>query len=309
MMNFQSLNLTVLLLYVLFPFFLYSQDAITADISHPTFNNDCQGGAIDLHINDGFAPYNVTWYGTINLPSGDFTWIIQENFGVQADDPAIDLDNVYSDIVYTVDVTDALCGTAIQTFEVECVCSDDCQLVGQVTHASCGTAGEILAEIQCEEEGHAPFTYYWTNIPPSVPNGSPNLTAKPGTYCLRVTDGDGCEYENCWTIQSLGQYGELSIEPISQENISYCTNSNDECTGSISINVSPPDASIQWTGIPNLDELHSDVVTDLCPGTYTVEVSVGSCSLSESFTIECCTSFDPISPGFEETVPPLLRHR
>lgn len=38
-----------------------AQDVLTSDITDPTEDFDCFDGAINLHINGGFAPYDFVW--------------------------------------------------------------------------------------------------------------------------------------------------------------------------------------------------------------------------------------------------------
>ena len=53
--------ISILVMCMLLHVSLNAQDALTADIMYPTYNQNCQNGKIDLHINGGFPPYDVEW--------------------------------------------------------------------------------------------------------------------------------------------------------------------------------------------------------------------------------------------------------
>ncbi len=265
-----------------------AQDVLTADIMYPTFNQHCQNGKIDLHINGGFPPYDVVWKRTIWSPSFPlYTYIVQENYGIQGNNDGEDLMNVMSGI-YIVEVTDALCGTVRKRFGIQCGCSEDCRVDAEVVDAKCGVGGKIFAFIDCEEAGHSPFTYRWKDLKPWQENLLDRTDLKPGTYCLVATDVDGCEYENCWEVGN--EDSDPKIQLTDKQNIPLCKGKG-SCSGALTISVAPG-ATIEWANIPNPSQLFSNTVTDLCPGIYTVNVFMGNCTASASFKIECCATID-----------------
>ena len=75
---------------------LNAQDALTADIMYPTYNQNYRNGKMDLHINGGFAPYDVVWYRIIWDFPFNFEFVIQSNYGIQGNNNGEDLMDVMS---------------------------------------------------------------------------------------------------------------------------------------------------------------------------------------------------------------------
>ncbi len=135
-----------------------------------------------------------------------------------------------------------------------------------------GNAGSILAT---PLGGSQPFTYSW-----SGPNGFSassmaiqNLSA--GTYCLEVTDANGCTYDICTT---LTEPSALAINPaISVQDCSIGE------LAEVDLNVSGgiPPYSFNWSSGAN-----SETVS-LGDGIYTVIITdANGCSITESITID-----------------------
>ncbi len=81
-----------------------AQDALTTDVTYPTYNQHCQNGEIDLHISGGYPPYNVVWERTIwNSGFPPFTVVVQTSYDIQGTNDGEDITNVMSGI-YTVEV-------------------------------------------------------------------------------------------------------------------------------------------------------------------------------------------------------------
>lgn len=38
-----------------------SQNALTAEVDYATYNYNCRNGSVNLHINVGYPPFEVTW--------------------------------------------------------------------------------------------------------------------------------------------------------------------------------------------------------------------------------------------------------
>ncbi|MCP3929572.1 MAG: hypothetical protein GY705_10765, partial [Bacteroidetes bacterium] len=69
-----------------------AQDALTADVTSPTYNQHCQNGEIDLHINGGFPPYDVVWERTIwNSGFPPFTVVVQTSYDIQGTNDGEDI--------------------------------------------------------------------------------------------------------------------------------------------------------------------------------------------------------------------------
>ena len=92
---------------------MYAQ-GITATVADASEGSNCEDGAIDLQISEGFAPYNVYYVGSNGYSS------YSENISGQ--DGKEDRDNLASGS-YAIIVEDALCGTAA-LIDVEIECSE-----------------------------------------------------------------------------------------------------------------------------------------------------------------------------------------
>lgn len=255
-----------------------AQDALTADIMYPTFNQNCQNGKIDLHINGGFAPYDVVWYKVIwNFPN-NVEWVVQSNYGIQGNNDGEDLMNVMSGF-YRVEVTDALCGTVSKSFKIRCVCSDDCSIIGEIRDVTCDRKGRIEVDIECEESGHGPLTYEWNDG--ITWKNRTNLD--PGTYCLTVTDVDGCTFDKCFEV---GGDEVLQVEVVGKQNNYLCSNFGDSCDGSIDIEVVGGGGgyTYKWSNGATTQD-----ISGLCPKSYTVTVTDNNgCESVVTVDICCC---------------------
>ncbi len=82
--------------------------------------------------------------------------------------------------------------TNLITYEI----SDSPELVANVEQAiwSLSETGSIETQVN---GGTAPFNFFW-----STGETSQNIDANPGEYCLTVTDENGCEVEECYTLGS-----------------------------------------------------------------------------------------------------------
>ncbi len=290
--------------FLLVSFIAIAQDALTGDITNATKNSYCRNGAIDLHINDGFAPYDVVWYQVI-APEGTaqtFEVEIQNNSGITGNNDGEDIENLIGNssknpkarIYYKVVVSDALCGHATKTFSIPCTCSNDCELDGYVTDASCSIKGEINVNISCTEDGHEPFEYKWDD----GEIGQSRTDLSQGLYCVTATDRTGCEYERCFTVKDIGKSIEINL--VQKKNIDFCKGSSPPCDGSLEIQVTEG-VHFEWINIPNPSQTFENVVTDLCVGAYTVEAFSNGCYTTKTFHISCCETenSDPNDPGFE----------
>ncbi|MEZ4919307.1 MAG: SprB repeat-containing protein [Saprospiraceae bacterium] len=76
--------------------------------------------------------------------------------------------------------------------------SDGPELTTSVTDATCGSSnGSIDLSVT---GGVGPYTYAWDNG--STTEDLNNLSA--GTYCVTVTDANGCSATTCVTVESEG---------------------------------------------------------------------------------------------------------
>ena len=151
--------------------------------------------------------------------------------------------------------------------------------------------GSISTNLNCDSEGDISqvYTYLWSDLDPSTTQSGNRDNLSAGNYCLTVTDEDGCSYEGCWEVESeVGEIPQVTL--LELNNIPICMEGSDpDCTGSLTIEV-PDGATIEWLNVPNSGQSNSPTVTDLCPGTYQVEVKIDGCGFTHPFDIVCCSN-------------------
>ena len=143
-----------------------------------------------------------------------------------------------------------------------------------ITEDYCGLCeGQIDIEVR---GGSPPFTYQWSNGDSTL---SLTNICSGSTYEITVTDVLGCTYMNSVQLISTGS---LDLQVLAEEQALHC---HGACSGQIEllINCGIPPYQIDWSGtLPDGETL----VTDLCEGTYSVEVSdAGGDTIVQTFNI------------------------
>ena len=135
----------------------------------------------------------------------------------------------------------------------------------------------------------------WPKFDLSGNNGDEDLcNISKGRYKVIVTDA------LCGTVElkmPVNPCNCLTITLIDKENASICngtepdlpgSTSNESCDGKIDIDVeSNSPYTISWSG-PNWYSSNSEDISNLCTGTYKVEVTVQGCTREMTFDICCC---------------------
>jgi hypothetical protein len=148
-------------------------------VSSAVTNASCgvANGFANVTVSGGSGNYTYTW----NTPSGGNSASIN---GLAAGS-------------YTVTVEDAAGCSTVENVVVNNI--SDMVLRGTVLNATCGSPASGVIAVQVSG-GTAPYIYAWSNG--ANTNSISNLVA--GTYCLTVTDGNGCNQISCYTISSSG---------------------------------------------------------------------------------------------------------
>ena len=222
---------------------------------------DCFGentGAIGLTVNGGTGgPYSYNWNN--NATTATINNLAAGN--------------------YTVTVTDMGSGglTTTATYTVDGP-SSAVSLSGGVTAPTClnGTNGAINLNIS---GGNPGYTISWDS---GIQSGQTNPSNLPGgTYCVTVTDENGCTAENCYNVPNgTGQGGTIN-STVEDES---CAGEND---GSIALSVSGAvgTANYFWSTAPGVPG--ASTLNNLSPGTYSVTVlDDASCQSTASFQID-----------------------
>lgn len=199
------------------------------------FGVSCSGssdGAIDLSYGGGNGGYSVSWAG----PNG-FT----------SDDE--DLSGLTNG-TYTVTITDMNGCELVQAYALDAppviaATLSPSDFNGNGVSCAGANDGGISAGIT---GGTGPYTLSW-----SGPGGFSNSDAQinglmAGTYCLAITDANGCAAQSCITLVEP-----MPLEAMAQANMASCGNSN----GSILLNASGGTApySFAWSNGSNAQNL------------------------------------------------------
>jgi len=256
----------------------------------PTFANDCQDGFLDLRIDGGVPPYDIVWESLQSI-TPLITEVVKVSNGVSGMDGQEDLENAEVGS-YRVMVTDALCDPIFASLPLSCECGEGCDVVGEITNAYCGNLGAISLGLNCGGNMMPIQSYIWSDG-----NESGNREdLMPGEYCVTVTDEEGCEFEECFIINS----GERSASMVTLLDIEHVTSCNYAevcgevgCTsdGSLSISVNSNEPyTLSWSG-PNNFSSNQEELSNLKVGSYFLEVDFESpsiCDLVETYLITSC---------------------
>ncbi len=236
---------------------------ISATLLSPECNflNGDSNGSIDITASGGTAPYSHLWSGPDICPTcEDQTGLGTGTFCITL----IDANNCEVTSCFELTEPDAL------------------QIAEILTHPSCnGANGPLDGSIDIVVTGGAaPYTYTWTGsgIDQTTQDQS-GLSS--GTYCVTVTDANGCETSKCYDL----------TEPKVISILADVTQPSCASNGDININVTggtPPFTYIWSNGFTGSSN------TNLNPGTYNLSVTDSNgCSwetfydlILESFVVE-----------------------
>ncbi|MBN8677212.1 MAG: gliding motility-associated C-terminal domain-containing protein [Chitinophagales bacterium] len=210
-------------------------------------NNSCAAanGSIALEISPPDTAYVITWSGG------------------QTTDSLANL----SAGTYLVTVTLGFNCIAWDTFEI----TDQAlitNLSSTPTDAFCGlNVGAIDLVVNT---GLPPYAYIWSNA--ATTEDQQNLT--PGTYTVTVTGANGCSDINTVTIAASNAPPSLQASPLGNTS---CVAAN----GSIDLSVGPTgNYQYLWSDMSTTEDL-----SQLSPGTYTVTVTLGSCTSTGTYVV------------------------
>ena len=223
-------------------------------------------GTITSSVIDGTGPYTYLWSN-----------------GAETEN----LENL-STGVYTITVTDATGCTAIETAEISE--PDFLNVSVTCTNESSNNANDGTCTVS-HTGGTGPFTEQWSN-------GGSGVTITdlaPGTYCVTITDDNGCTEESCGTVNGVNC--NLSID-VNTENVT-CFGDQDGAATVTTTGGTAPFTYAWSTG------QGGQSIDGLSPGTYAVTVTdVQDCEMIQQFTItepdELIVMIDftsPSSPG------------
>jgi gliding motility-associated-like protein len=237
----------------------------------PTVNNGnnvgCAGGAtgsINLITNGGAAPFTYSWTGPDGFMSSN-----EDLFNLPAG-------------TYCVVVTDATFCTAQACVTLTEAPPLTLTLTPAVLpngfNVGCGESnGSITTTVT---GGTAAFTYNWTG-PGNFTAFTPNISGlQAGTYCLTLTDANGCTTSECVT---LSQPANVAVAINLTQPISCFGVFNGALAATVLQGEAP--FSYFWTGPSGFTSLNQSI-SGLAPGTYCVQVTdVNGCTGNACFNL------------------------
>ncbi|HEY8404029.1 MAG TPA: choice-of-anchor L domain-containing protein [Flavobacteriales bacterium] len=231
------------------------------DYNNITCNASCNGSIV-VTANSGTAPYSIT--------IGDDVYTINN------DNDQLTIQDLCAG-VYTIALADANdCNAQVSvtltepqplTLNLNAIIQE----AGQTYHLQCkdDTNGAIAAVVS---GGTGSYTFEWTDSDSNVLSANDTLTqVGAGTYCVKVTDENGCEITDCFEITEPEEALE-STAVISVYNEVY----NVSCFGATdgSIDITPTggvgDYTYQWEGAGTIDGQQDQ--SNLAAGSYALVI-------------------------------------
>jgi len=152
---------------------------ITASVSITSASCGQPNGSATVTINGSSGSYYLSWSSTpaqytltaVNLSPG----------------------------TYTVSVTDMVAGCTVTTSGTVGNIPSPMVSISNIVNANCGmNSGSMKANIT---GGSYPYTYLWNSTPPQTTQTLVNVP--PGTYCVTITDINGCTASHCDSIGTI----------------------------------------------------------------------------------------------------------
>lgn len=239
------------------------------DIDLTPENGACETpGGLSLKINGGTKPFKVTWSG----PAGGNTIV---------DGYLFSIDNLPSG-TYSVAVKDANGCSVTESTQI-LVANSALSLVFTAKNATCVQSGSILLDVN---GGSPNYVFEWSGpVSGSFTSNSDKyeiLNLPPGTYTVKVADGNWCRITKTIVITGSTEGFDIDLTP---------ENGACETPGDINIKVNggTKPYKVTWSG-PAAGNATVNATTYQIPnlpgGTYTVTVKdANGCSVNESTQI------------------------
>src|SRR5690606_20946657 len=212
---------------------------VTITVTPVIVNTTCIAtiGSIDITVAGGTEPYTYLWSNGAttedieDLAAGDYTVTVTDANGCETEQTFT---------VGTEDVTITVTPVTVNTTCIATIGSIDITVAG----------------------GTEPYTYMWSNG--ATTEDIEDLAA--GDYTVTVTDANGCETEQTFTVGTE----DVTITLTGVAVDAVCTASNGTIT--LTIAGGTPDYTISWTGPDGFTSTDKDL-SGLAPGTYNVTVT------------------------------------
>lgn len=221
-------------------------------------------GVMSVIVNGGQAPYNYTW-GNISPPT----------LSANGDT----LFNVCTpNLTNSVTITDANGCIASQSITI----NEPTALAANVTGTPIACDGACIGTaLSAPSGGTGPYQFLWSaNAAPNVLTDPNILNLCLGTYLVTVTDASGCTDTASHTVAAPTA---LNVT-LDSTNVTCNGDNNGTATATVTSGTAP--FVFSWVGgcLPGPDA--NPVISNLCPGVYTVTVTdANSCVFIGSVTI------------------------
>ena len=243
--------------FVAGPFEVDDNTAIIADVQHVDCFGACTGSINITAVNCVPPPHTYLWTGPSGTPP-----------------PVPMLSNLCPGL-YSVTVTGMGGNTCTASFEILQASSAISVVIDTTNETSVGNNGVIDLTVS---GGQAPYTYVWSDGP--LTQDRSGLSA--GNYTVTITDQFGCDVIRTILIQGIALIVNITGSSYNGSGVSCAQ----KCDGEV--------LALPVNGVGNMTYLWSNgrtsqVISDLCAGTYCVTVTDG---LGRS-SIVCYTLVEP----------------
>lgn len=233
------------------------EQATGFDLDVTVQNVTCAGecdGSILLEPQGGVEPYGFIWDHP-GLAGAEATGLCAGSYQVQVVDAA----GCDTTLVITIDEPDPI------------------ELQGTIGTIACGTDSTGSIELD-PQGGTAPYGYSWQPTPP-VGNGTAHAQGLyAGDWTVVVTDASGCSISETFNVPEPENLV-VTVEVTG----SHCA----VCDGTAQLQVDGGTAPYVYQWSAPIDPDATDLVTDLCAGTYTVVVTdAEGCEAELTFSIQ-----------------------
>lgn len=179
----------------------YNDMTLLVEPMDATYFGNCTDGAITLDISGGVPPYRVIWFDVSN-PTNPLLEVEDVFFSGSEDD----LTNIGPG-EYVVIVEDDFCGSTFQEVNIACACGDygfsfaENFLLEPIIRIGFNHPNiQYPVTIQYfNESGTQVCGVETIDSPTTTLIGSCGLV-EGESYCVVLTDGDGCEQQTCFTV-------------------------------------------------------------------------------------------------------------